>query len=93
LFSLNYGIQQRKIIVAMGNSALQDRPDMGRKSTDRHKPSFTVRLPQAFEEPLDALVDANPGTDRTEFVRHAVQEYLAKRGLWTSSFDAKDDPK
>lgn len=59
---------------------------MGRKKIerkdDRHKPNFMIRLPGAYSAPLDRLVDASPGSDRTEFVREAVREYLERRNLW-----------
>lgn len=53
------------------------------KQADRHKPgSFMIRLPGAYAGPLDDLVGDQPGSDRTEFVRRAVLEFLQRAGKW-----------
>lgn len=49
---------------------------------DRHKPNFTVRIPMAYAPAVDSLVDATPGSDRSEVVRNALKEYLSRLGLW-----------
>ena len=51
------------------------------KKADQHKPSFMVRLPSAFAEPLDDLVEQHQ-SDRTEEVKIAVREYLERHNRW-----------
>ena len=49
---------------------------------DRHKPRIMVGLPAAYAEQIDILVAQSPGTNRTDFVREAVQSFLERKGLW-----------
>ena len=53
------------------------------KQPDRHREgAFMVRVQPEYATIIDALLDLDPGSDRTEWVRIAVRERLEKLGKW-----------
>jgi predicted transcriptional regulator len=61
------------------------------KVNDRHKPSFMVRVPMAFADGLDEMVERNV-SDRTEEVKTAIREYLQRHGLWRRGIQSDERP-
>lgn len=66
----------------MGRKKMTATEETTKATDDRHKAGFLVRIPAAYGPVLDSLVDDNPGSDRTEWVRTAVRQYLESKGLW-----------
>lgn len=52
-----------------------------KKQSDRHKPSFMVRIPKNLRAPLEALADQN-AAKVPEMVKRAVVQLLKDANLW-----------
>jgi len=61
-------------------------PESPPRNPDRHTSTYMVRLPEVYRERFRALTKRTRRTMTTE-IKMALEEYLAKQGLWDAEKD------